>query len=92
MIHSVLRLTFFFTDPGFSLQALLEGSYYMEGEDCKVDGDNIISIPHNIPTLEQCRQLCYDEELCLFFSYFGDGSFPFTETCMMFSTCDGLSS
>ena len=93
MIHSFLWVTVLLTVAGsFSLQALPGGSCYIKDEECKVDGDNVISILHNIPTLEQCRQICHDEEHCSFLSYFGANSFPFTETCMMFSTCDELSS
>ena len=66
-----------------------------DGE-CSVDGlacemhDNTIAILPNVPTIEECRLLCQDQDNCNYISHFGPGSYPFVETCMLFSACDTL--
>ena len=63
---------------------------------CSVDGlacemhDNTIAILPNVPTMEECRLLCQDQDNCNYISHFGAVSFPFVETCMLFSACDTL--
>ena len=52
--------------------------------------DNIISINTGVSTLVYCRQLCHDEPACAFLTYYGPDSFPFSDNCILYSSCEGL--
>ena len=38
-------------------------------------------------SMEECRALCGDNEHCTAFTLYGPASFPFSNICMLFSTC-----
>ena len=62
-----------------------------EGVVCKSDEDNIIDALTNIPTLEQCRELCLDMVDCQYISYSYENAFPIPNFCQLFSSCDSVS-
>ena len=52
--------------------------------------DNIISIVNGVSTVVLCRQLCHGEPACAFLTFYGPESFPFSETCVLYSSCESL--
>ena len=54
---------------------------------CDALEDNIMDSIGGVATIEECRQLCLDNDGCQFLTYFGQDSFPFKETCNLFSSC-----
>ena len=52
--------------------------------------DNIIGIVNDISSILECRNLCYDEQSCAFITFYGPDSFPFSNTCVLYSACDSL--
>ena len=52
--------------------------------------DNVLDILPDIASLEQCRVICQDAPSCAFLTHFGSDSYPFKETCMLFSECSEL--
>ena len=66
------------------------GTCFMEDNACTVHEDNLVSSFLGIPSKEECRQLCQDTADCGYLSYFGNDSFPFTDVCLLFKTCESL--
>ena len=62
---------------------------FVEDQACDI-GDNLDAMTSNVLSVEMCREICYDNPRCSFFSYYGSHSFPFHETCMIFSSCSLL--
>ena len=52
--------------------------------------DNTVSIINHISTASACRALCQDESMCTFATFYGADSFPFSETCVLLSSCQGV--
>lgn len=66
----------------------MNGSCSVDESTC-VMTDNVIKIdPEN--TLEQCRTACKNEPRCKFLTFFGRNSLPFSEICVMFTSCDDM--
>ena len=59
-----------------------------EGVECEVGEGNLIDAVIHVMTVEECRQLCLDQESCQFISYFDDSSAPSPNLCQLFSICD----
>ena len=55
---------------------------------CDNHEDNVLDKIGNVQTLEECRQLCYDNQDCDFLTYYGDQSFPLRHLCILLSSCD----
>ena len=55
---------------------------------CEVTDENFIDGINDIHSVEQCRQLCLNNENCKFLIYYEAGSFPMEEFCYLFSTCE----
>ena len=51
--------------------------------------DNIIKISSGVFSNDECRLLCEDFS-CKYFTYYSSGGFPFSETCVLFSSCGSL--
>ena len=58
----------------------------IEERSCVIQEDNLIE-SFAVTDLEECRQRCGGLESCQYFSHFGAGSFPFSNYCMLFSSC-----
>ena len=76
-----------------SLSCFTEASVFSDtcsssGVACVNHEDNVIDEIENIPTIEECRQLCYDNQDCDFFTYYGDQSFPLRNFCFLMRTCE----
>ena len=59
-----------------------------EGVECEFNEDNLIDAMMHIMSLEECRQMCLDHEMCEFISYFDDSAVPFSHLCQLFKSCD----
>ena len=56
------------------------------------NGFNGIDSIGGVPSIEECRQLCYDVEECQFITYFGPDSFYVQETCFLLRSCEEVHS
>ena len=61
----------------------------IEERSCVIHEDSLIE-SFAVTDLEECRQRCGGLGNCQYFSYFGAGSFPFSNYCMLFSSCSTL--
>ena len=52
--------------------------------------NNLISAVAGVETVAECRELCADSKDCNIISYFGQGSSPFQNYCMLFTNCKTL--
>ena len=59
-----------------------------EGVECEYDEDNLIDAVMNVPTLEECRQICLDRDYCSYTTYFYDSASPVPSFCLLFKTCE----
>ena len=57
-----------------------------EGVECATNQDNLIDAVTHVMTLEECRQMCLDDDNCQFLSYFDDKA-PVSHICLMFKSC-----
>ena len=73
----------------FISSGLPGGVCLLEDQACGMH-DNVVAIINNINNLEECTHLCQDEVNCNFVTFYGQTSFPFSDTCIMFSSCDDL--
>ena len=67
---------------------LPDGDCLAEGVACNME-ENIIKIASDVLSKEECNQLCKDFS-CKFFTYYSSKGFPFTDTCILFSSCTSL--
>ena len=61
-----------------------------EGAECDNSGDNLLDAVMHVMILEECRQMCLDDDNCGFISYFGEDSAPFSHLCQLFTSCDAV--
>ena len=61
-----------------------------EGAECDNTGDNLLDAVMHVMILEECRQMCLDDDNCRFISYFGEDSAPFSHLCQLFTSCDAV--
>ena len=62
-----------------------------EGVECDFNEDNLIDAVMHVKSLEECRQMCLDQESCEFISYFDDSAGPISHFCSLFKSCDTVS-
>ena len=43
-----------------------------------------------VPTVEECRQLCLDRDQCEYITYYDEGAEPLARACLLFSSCEGV--
>ena len=55
---------------------------------CDAHEDNVLEEIGGVTNIEECRQLCYDNDECQFITYHGVDSFPFQEFCYLMKSCD----
>ena len=61
---------------------------FVENQACDSQ-DNVETIV-NVENKETCRGLCHNDTRCMFFTYYGEDSFPLNKVCMILATCDSL--
>ena len=54
---------------------------------CDIHDNDFIESVGAVSSIEECRQLCYDNEDCGFITYYDDGGFPYQEVCQLFTSC-----
>ena len=57
------------------------------GVECKYDEDTLINTIMQVPSVEECHQLCKDMEDCNFITYYDEAAFPVSKMCQLFRTC-----
>ena len=57
------------------------------GVECQYDEDTLVNTVLQVPSVEECHQLCHDTEGCNFLTYYDEAAFPVSEMCQMFSSC-----
>ena len=60
----------------------------VEDQACELD-TNVLTLVPGV-SLPECRMLCNDQLSCKYISFFGSGSFPLSDTCVLFSECGQL--
>ena len=60
---------------------------FLDHEECEIRPHNLITTVMDVLTMDQCLALCQDEFACVSFTHFGAESYPFRDTCMLFSSC-----
>jgi len=60
---------------------------FLDEQECQIEADNQIDFFTEIPTSEECAQLCNDDRTCTAFTHFGAASYPLHEACFLFSSC-----
>ena len=61
----------------------------VDDQTCEMHG-NVVMIVPNIDTMVECRLICQDEAACRYFTHFGTDSYPFFETCILYSSCSDM--
>ena len=62
-----------------------------EGVQCDHHGgSNLLDTVMHVAAVEECRQLCLQDEDCRYISYFDASAFPASNLCQLFSSCDSL--
>ena len=90
VLLTILTATLFLL-PNFALAQLPNGACSIEEASCEIQEDNLLGILSGISSAEECRQACENNATtCEYFSYYGPTSFPFIETCLLFSSCPVL--
>ena len=59
-----------------------------EGKECAYNSTNLIDMIIQVPTLEECRQLCLDHEQCEFITYMDEDAVPLARACFLFKSCE----
>ena len=65
----------------------LPGTCSSPGFECQYDGNNHLDTIMHIDTMEECHQLCLDQEYCEFVTYY-DSITSVSHMCMLFRSCD----
>ena len=60
---------------------------FLDEQQCQIEADNLINFFTEIPTSEECAQLCSDDSTCTAFTHFGATSYPLDKACFLFSSC-----
>merc|ERR1719209_2424563 len=60
---------------------------FLDEQECQIEADNQIDFFTDVPTSEECAQLCNDDRTCTAFTHFGPASYPLHEACILFSSC-----
>ena len=58
------------------------------GVECEYTGENYIDTETEVQTVEECRQICMDQEDCQFITYFDSSAHPISFMCRTFKTCE----
>ena len=61
---------------------------FVENQAC--DGQDIVETIIDVEDKETCRDICHGDPRCMFFTYYGENSFPLNKVCMILNACDSL--
>ena len=60
------------------------------GSECKYDANSHLDTIMHVNSLDECHQLCLDQEFCEFVTYYYDGNYE--NMCMLFRSCSEATS
>ena len=55
---------------------------------CIAHSHNLVEYVGDIADVDECRQLCNDEQKCQYLTYYDSTSSPYSEDCYLLSDCD----
>ena len=61
------------------------------GLECQYDANSHLDTIMHVYTMDECHQLCLDEEYCEFVTYHYDSGTAVSNMCMLFRSCDQTS-
>ena len=74
--------------PIATLGQLPNGACSSQDAACEIRHDNLVGAVGDVSDPDDCRSACQDNSTsCKYFTYFGPQSFPFTNSCLFFSSC-----
>lgn len=74
--------------PIATLGQLPNGACSSQDAACEIRDDNLVGAVGDVSDPDDCRSACQDNSTsCKYFTYFGPQSFPFTNSCLFFSSC-----
>ena len=59
-----------------------------EGVVCEFCEDNLIDSVMHVKTVEDCTQMCLNDQSCEFITYFDDSATPISHFCQLFKSCE----
>lgn len=83
-----ISLFFWWSLFGLVLSDFPASPCFLENQAC--DSSDIVETIINVEDKETCRDLCHNDTRCMFFTYYGEDSFPLNKVCMILATCDSL--
>jgi len=66
------------------------GACSVQDQACEIHENNLVASFPGVASVEECRQLCSDDQQCSHFSHFGQTSFPIGNFCILLSACPTL--
>ena len=88
MRSSILLLSFFISIASVTGESPVTCA--SDNVACDALDDNGLDSIGGVASIEQCRQLCYDNDDCQFITYYGLESFPLQETCILLRSCEEI--
>ena len=61
------------------------------GVECDYNSTNLLDTVAHVYTLKECRQLCLDDVVCQFITYYDDSAVPFSHFCFLYKSCGSVS-
>ena len=58
-----------------------------ENSEC-IHGNGPSDVIFNVPSIDECRQLCLDDVYCSFITYYHSDGFPGNKMCLLYRECD----
>merc|ERR1719347_818576 len=74
----------------------INGENVLPNGDCSIQNgiceahDNLISITNGVASIDDCRNICYEDANCSHLSYYPSDGVPFRRSCFTFSACPSL--
>ena len=59
------------------------GACSVQDQACEIHEYNLVASLPGVASVEECRQLCSDDQHCSHFSHFGPASFPIADVCFL---------
>ena len=60
------------------------------GVECEYNEENYIDTETQVPSEEECRSICEDQDQCQFITYFNSSASPFSNICRSLKSCDSV--
>ena len=86
IIHAVSSLVFF----SIACASPAPVTCSSPGVECEYNEQNYIDTESQVPSEEECRSICDDQDQCQFITYFNSSASPFSNICRSLKTCDSV--